>query len=483
MKCPNCGTELVSDFLYCKVCGEEINIVPNFEPELENSISEILINVAENMTEVAQADQKIQQDRETQKDDKRKKDHKSYKILGIIGGVFLLCIIVFAGIGGLMSYQYNSFDHQLSKADAFMYNKKYQEASTFYQRALEIEPNNISIKYSLAEAYMELDLTEAAIKLYQEVVSSKDGNIDEKLNACKTVIDLYTATENYQAINDFLMKSVDKEVIEKYTKYMAQNPEFSYVEGTYEEVIPLKLTANTSGNIYYTMDGSYPDENSEIYTAPIFLEQGEYLITAYFVNDYGVESDMVTKTFTIDVSVPFAPEISAYSGEYTVPTLIYAEVPEHCKIYYTTDGTDPTNDSQEYRNPIPMPIGKSRFKFITYNEEGIPSEVTARNFDLKLKTEISVYSSEQFITQGILESGKIYDLSGLSYEVAGRYLYKFQYVTNSKEIGDYYMIAEIYEDQDGKQTKTGGLYAVGIYDGTRYRLSLDEEENYVYNEF
>ena len=38
MKCPNCGNELEEGHLICEVCGEEIQMVPDFEPEIENKI-------------------------------------------------------------------------------------------------------------------------------------------------------------------------------------------------------------------------------------------------------------------------------------------------------------------------------------------------------------------------------------------------------------------------------------------------------------
>ena len=42
MKCPHCGHEMPDGYLICDKCGEEIQIVPDFEPEIENSISETL---------------------------------------------------------------------------------------------------------------------------------------------------------------------------------------------------------------------------------------------------------------------------------------------------------------------------------------------------------------------------------------------------------------------------------------------------------
>ncbi len=47
MKCPECGYEIADDHLYCDRCGKEIQIVPDFEPEIENSIIETLSTVAE----------------------------------------------------------------------------------------------------------------------------------------------------------------------------------------------------------------------------------------------------------------------------------------------------------------------------------------------------------------------------------------------------------------------------------------------------
>ena len=47
MKCPDCGYEITEGYLYCEKCGREIQIVPVFEPEIENSITETLSTVAE----------------------------------------------------------------------------------------------------------------------------------------------------------------------------------------------------------------------------------------------------------------------------------------------------------------------------------------------------------------------------------------------------------------------------------------------------
>ena len=51
MICPECGREIPEGHLYCDFCGQEVQIVPDFEPEVENSITESLSGVAETLTE------------------------------------------------------------------------------------------------------------------------------------------------------------------------------------------------------------------------------------------------------------------------------------------------------------------------------------------------------------------------------------------------------------------------------------------------
>lgn len=484
MNCPKCGAKMEQGKLYCQICGEEIKIVPDFEPEIENSIHEILTNVADDMAaEMSGKEEYSGEMPQEQNVEKRKKrDKLSYRMLAGIGIGFAVLVLLLAIVGGFLRLHYFSFEYQMDKAYNFIQQEKYDQAITCYSRALELDSQSSLAKYYLAEAYMKSGDVDYALLLFKEVAAS-EGGAEERMNACRMVVDIYSELGNYQAISDFLLDMGDNDITNSFQKYKAKEPEFSYEEGTYEVVLPLKLTSNTAGTIYYTMDGTAPDETSEVYSSPIFLENGNYVIKAYFVNEYGVASNVVEKAYHIDVSIPFAPEVSAYSGDYSVPTLITVEVPEDSRVYYTTDGSEPTSDSNEYREPIHMPVGKSRFKFVTYNAEGVAGESITREYNLTLNTEVRVPDAEAIINQGMLEIGKIYDLSGLSYEILGKYLYRFQYVTNDLNVGDVYIIAEIYEDTEGIQTRTGALYGVGVYDGKRYRISQGENKQYVFQEF
>lgn len=489
MVCPKCGTEMEPGFLYCHECGEEINIVPDFEPEIENSISEILFNVAdelateESMTTSDDDNGKDECSEDFTQDSKRQKvDKMSARIIIGVGVTFVGIILIMAIVGSIIRVKYFSYDHQMDKAYECMQQGKYEQAIEFYNRALDINPKSSLARYYLGDAYMQRGDVENALIIFKEVAVS-EGGVEERVSACQTVVDIYSQLGDYQAISDFLLDMGDNDVSNAFQKYKAKEPDFSYEEGSYEAIIPLKLTSNTAGTIYYTTDGSEPNDLSEVYNSPIFLENGIHTIKAYFVNEFDVASKVVVKNYIIDVSIPFAPEVSAYSGDYSVPTNIEVDVPEDSVVYYTTDGSEPNSDSTEYKQPIPMPIGKSRFKFVTYNDEGVAGEIVTRDYNLVLKTLVKVSDAESIITQGMLDIGKIYDLSGLSYDINGKYIYKLWYVTNIEDKGDFYIIAEYHEDTAGIVTRTGALYAVGVYDGSRYRLSLDEKSQYVFNEF
>ena len=49
MKCPNCGAEMEEGKLYCEHCGEDIHIVPDFEPEVEYNMAQTLSDIAKEM--------------------------------------------------------------------------------------------------------------------------------------------------------------------------------------------------------------------------------------------------------------------------------------------------------------------------------------------------------------------------------------------------------------------------------------------------
>jgi uncharacterized Zn finger protein (UPF0148 family) len=480
MKCPKCGNELKEGHLICEVCGEEIRIVPDFEPEIENSITETLSTLAAMQegegakTDTTESVELAEEEDESEPEEQVSSSRKTWAFVSL--GVILLILFV-----SFITYIYrtNSVEYQIDRAKEYAAREAYPEAIACLEAAYEKYPEEAEILFLEADYYYLQQDNDSALTQLMKIIEDGSFSHEDVEEAYDKVITIYANQGQYAQINELLQNCTDTQIVSIFQSYMAMPPEFSYVEGSYTEVIPLKLSSNTSGTIYYTMDGSTPDENSMIYTAPLFLETGEYTVSAVFINDYGIESEVVSNRYVINLEVPNAPEVALYSGEYTEPTMITVEGTEGCQIYYTTDESEPTADSVPYTGPIPMPLGKTLFKFVNISEDGIASEVTMRTYNLTLRGAISTGQAVNSLVEQLVESGYLKDSEGHNERMSGMLSYKFSSVLRIGDSDDYYTIYEYYDDGTGIQNRTDKVFLVQIYTGQAAQLGYDDDGNFV----
>ena len=458
MKCPHCGHEMPDGCLLCEKCGEEIQIVPDFEPEIENSITETLSTLVSEQEEPDGVDE-IESEAET---DARVwgRSRKPQVILS-------LAILVLAALisYALYAYHIHTVDYQIDRAAAFAEKGAYSEAIACLEAAYADYPEEARILFLEADYYYLQQMDNYALSALMKIIdkeSSPRYSMEDVEEAYGKIVTIY------------------ERIVSRFQSYLAMEPEFSYVEGSYAEVIPLKLSSNTAGTIYYTLDGSKPNKDSQIYTSPLFLETGEYTVSAFFVNDYGIESDVVTKTYVINLAVPNAPVVELYSGEYTEATMIAVEPAESCKTFYTTDESEPTADSVPYTGPIPMPLGKTLFKFVNISSEGIASEVTTRTFTLRLRGAIAPDTAVTNLVNRLVETGYLDDAAGKNPRQSGILSYQFSSVLRVGE-EDYYTINEYYDDGTGLLSRTDKVFLVQVYEGTAAQLGYDENGEFMAN--
>ncbi len=461
MKCPQCGHEISDGYLLCENCGHEIQMVPDFEPEVEQSIEESLSNVVEDLITSDSS-----KDKETGNE-----SHKNMFVLGL-GCVFLLALIVLVVYYSVTAY-HKSSGYLLKQAKIEMQSGDYDSAVTDLQAALNAGGDFEEIKFKIADCYLQKNESDAYINTLLDIMKKESISKEAQVQVYTKIVAFYDEKGQYEQINSLLMSCQNESIREKYSQYMAAAPEFNYLEGAYNEIIPLKIFSNTSGHIYFTMDGSTPTRASEEYISPIFLDTGDYVITAIFINDFGITSPLAKATYHVDVSIPFAPEVDAYSGDFWTPQLIHAEAEEGCLIYYTTDDSEPTDQSTLYSGFLTMPLGKSTYKFVAIDENGISSEVTVRNYNLELITDHTVNEAADVIMQYLYSTGKVYSLDGqIAEDNPRRVTYTFACCTTIEEEGDFYIFSEYFLNPDGSTEKTGNYYAVGIYNlplyGTQY---------------
>lgn len=474
MKCPNCGNEIPDGFLLCDQCGEEIQIVPDFDPEIENSITETLTTLISLEEETEEQD--IEWETEETSDDTAGRKSRIWQVvLGLV--ILFVAALVFYT---LYVYHIHTVAYQISRAQTFAENGSYDQAIACLQAAHAEHPEESQLLFMEADYYYLQGKHSEALSALMRIAQGTEYSQEDVEDAYGKIVTIYANREEYAKINELLQGCENEQIVNLFQSYLALEPEFSYVEGSYAEVIPLKLSSNTAGTIYYTMDGSKPDKNSQIYTAPLFLETGEYTVSAFFVNDYGIESEIVTKTYVINLTVPNAPEVELYSGEYWGATMIAVEAAEGCQIYYTTDESEPTKDSVPYTGPIPMPLGTTLFKFVNVSEDGIVSEVTTRTYTLRLQGAISASTAVTNLVNRMIEIGYLEDETGKNPRQSGVLSYRFSSVLL---VGgeDYYTINEYYDDGTGLLSRTDKVFLVQVYTGAAAQLGYDEAGDFMAN--
>lgn len=482
MKCPKCGKELEEGKLMCEVCGEEINMVPDFDIELESTLSESLSQVADDIV----VDDKVYDDDLNDEFNGifNKRNFGKYinlKLLAIVTGVMAAVIL---GGTGILAYRIsinNSYEYQYEKAVKYAAANDYATAISYLERAISIEPSECDTVFLLAKYYKKNGDLDSALLMLREIIRGypEYAHKDEVYDMLLTEME---ALKEYGEMAAILNGCDIERILAKYNKYAAFMPEVNKSGGVYDELISITLKGNTEGIVYYTLDGQTPTTNSMVYETPILLESGEYVIKAFFVNMYGACSDVITENYYINLKAPAAAVVNYDSGTYTSPCTIEVYHDDATKIYYTIDGTIPDKNSIRYTQPIEMPYGISNFSFIAIDDSGLASDVVRRTYQLEIQANFTPELALQVLTNNLWAKGVITDIEGHIANKLGlnRYRVRTAALIN-EEI--YYIFAEEYVDTTGSEHQTSNLYAVNSQNGDLYRAYKYNEGRYNLREF
>lgn len=415
MKCRYCKAEIPEGELYCKKCGREVQIVPDYNPLEEMLTAQIQLDGNEQESEL---DQYINQKRRnnnrtgqsagrntgrsasrttaamtgrrmtgnttgqmlTEKERRKRQSAKAARKKALrrkrrIVLLIMAAIVVLAGAGFYVVYQ-NSYNGIMKKAQKAAQSKDYTTAEAYYKQAISKNTKKADAYTGLADVYLLQDKADEGTTLFEEAVSKQSGNV-ELYKAC---MDFYLKSDQNMEIPE-LLDSVNDSMLEKLSDYVVDEPKFSLEDSTtYDDVQKLLLTADKD-TIYYTTDGTDPDLTSTKYTSEgIQISEGETTIKAIAVNKKEVPSAIGKKTYTVEFPVEDAPAVSPSTGQYDEAVQIEVKVPDGYTAYYTTDGTDPTTASTKYTGPIDMPKGETLFKVVLVNGKGRMSGITTRNY-------------------------------------------------------------------------------------------------------
>ncbi len=471
MICPKCGHEISDGHLICEKCGYEIRVVPDFDPSVDEPIhgASALIkpSVSDTETDLLHVSIKKTSGRKT----------AVYVYLCVIGALI---------VGSFLIYQIHiqNLNYQLNHAAGLIEAGQYAQAEKYLDSAYYLHPESVDILFLEADNYYKMKKNEKCEDALEQIATADDYGLEYREKAYDELIAILDNQGKYVSINELLSECSIPNVVTKYQNYTAIAPQFSEKSGNFNGVINLKLSANTGGDIYYTTDGTIPTKSSSKYLAPIKLETGSYVISAIFINKYGISSDISTGNYTINAEIPEAPQLILDSGNYTQPCMVTAAAQKGCSIYYTVDNSKPSADSIPYTSPIPMPLGITNFKFIAVDDEsGNMSDITMRTYNLQITVTITVPMAAKILHERMIETGYLKDEQGHKDGISGVMAYKAGSVIRASDGQDYYTIYEYETDGAGGSMKTDNIFLVNIQTGTTGLLKYDDKNNFIASAF
>lgn len=443
MKCMNCGAEIPEEQLICPECGQEIQIVPDYNPlddvlaaQIKGAVSETLISggksrpkdgryqtgktgkngggrpsgrtgyVSQRTGHVSQrtgyvsgrtgqtgsvpqrtgrtgrVDGRTGRNPQAEREQRRRQAEKK-KMLAKkkrIRRLIILSVIAIIGIIiGVVWYQ-NSYTGQIKQGERYLAAKEYDQALARFEKAVSKDKKRSEAYTGLANVYTAQDNLDKAEQVFKDAIAEQSSNTE----LYRAAITFYMDTEQESKVSVLLDECESDKVLEELKNYVSEAPEFSLDDSdAFDDVQELELTGGKE--IYYTVDDTEPTTSSTKYTGPIQIPEGETIVRAISVNSKGIPSLEVKKTYTVELPVADAPAVTPSTGQYESAQTITVQVPEGYKAYYTMDNSTPTASSSEYTGPIEMPEGNTILSVVLINDKGKASGITKRNYELILE--------------------------------------------------------------------------------------------------
>ncbi len=390
-------------------------------------------------------------------------------IAAVAAGVAVVVALIIVVAVIINNNNKKGYNYNYNKGIELYDNHEYSSAIDYLSKAAKDNngKRNLELKYKLYECYNATGDENNAVETLKDILSY-DKNYEK---AIKSLIDIYVKQKNGTAMTE-LIRSYKGSVSEKYfTSYMVSEPKPSVEAGNYDDTIQLQLTSDGNEKIYYTTDNTEPSDKSTLYNNDVIsIENGTTIIKAIAINDMGITSDVATFKYVVEYKKPDAPSISPASGTYQAGQKIsIMNIPEGYKVYYTLDGTTPTDKSTEYTGEFEMPEGNTVVSAIMYDTHNQASTVTKRNYVVNPAKSYSYDEAlnilkNRLVSKGVLKSGGNTTSDGAS----ASFVYNSKTTINGTEM---YCIR--FDIRKNGNTTTAGYYGVGVKNGQCYKVTIN----------
>lgn len=220
-------------------------------------------------------------------------------LLAVLSAVILIVVIAVACRQVVRS---NEVKASIEMGDLYLSELDYEQAVVSYQMALDIDAKNTEASLGLAEAYEAQQMYAYAEAVYRNMLE----NDDTQAEAYEKLADLYILQGKLEEAKELLEQAAvrtDSEALAGlYQDTQAGTPGANYAAGAYRERIRVELLpVKETDTIYYTLDGTDPGLESQIYDEPVILKNGVTTVKAMAVNSLGFQSAVASFEYDIQI--------------------------------------------------------------------------------------------------------------------------------------------------------------------------------------
>ena len=448
MICPKCGNECDDNQMFCNACGTKLkNFVPTDQEEIvvpDRTRPTSNIHREESRTAAINTGNKGKNDNVLNKENKGKNDNalnkenkKSKKNSRRLESELLdNDNITDAGFAS-------------KKTKAKYKNDKYNVPSN----------KNVNPKKSGKNvAIVALIAIVAVVATVAITISIKKASMTKKFNQYYNNGTVYYNQQNYKdARTQFYTASNNAVTNEQRVKSYVMVYKVDSIIGGYEKEEIEFLEA------LIAIDNS----NIDYYKELIVLYQNNDMNSKIEPLIAGAPSNMKEELTNYNGTIPVA---NYKEGVYRNPINVELSSSNDVTIYYTTDGTTPTTDSQAYTEPFSMPEGNIVVSAIAVDEHDLVSSVARKNYIVNPQKSYTYTEALEILKDRMKELGM---LNADEQTAPNGAAAVFSYVGNVT-INDTELYQIRVDLKSGTQTTTEGNYGVGIKNGKCYQITGTE---------
>lgn len=358
MKCANCGADIPAGMLICPDCGTEVQMVPDYNPlddvltrEVKGSVEDVTRPLPNRSGQVQQQRNRSRQQPQNstrvlsqgeldriRSNQMRTSQKSNYRGRDTVGEERIRPT---GRDTRAQQTDYRTADERRRQKALRMQQAKKKRRNTMIVvmvilvavgiSGILLYQNSYSGTLNKAEKAYQSSEYSKAIRYYNLAIAKDNTRATAYVGLSK----VYIAQDELDKAENMFLNAIDSQ------------PENADL---YEALAQFYIKTDQADKISGTLDGSNKN---------VLKEMSDYV------------SDM--------------PEFSLEEGTYTEVQQV--SLSGNGKIYYTTDGNEPTTDSTLYTEPILIEDGTVVIKAICVNKKGIPSLVATKTYQVEIPIE------------------------------------------------------------------------------------------------